>query len=48
MTSIRYLRLYLHSPQGQREAIGYLSQYGDFLRVSFEENYISSPNRLTL
>ena len=37
-TAIRYLRLYLHRPAargGGRRAIGYLSQYGDILRVSF-------------
>ena len=53
-TSIRYLRLYLHRPAqangtaGGREAIGYLSQYGDILRVSFDEAYIRNPQRPTL
>ncbi len=47
-TSIRYLRLYLHAPQGERRGIGYLSQYGDFLRVSFDDAYVADPNRLTL
>ena len=59
-TSIRYLRLYLHRPAwaggtpgeastpGGREAIGYLSQYGDILRVSFDESYIRNPQRPTL
>ena len=53
-TSIRYLRLYLHRPPladgtpGGREAIGYLSQYGDILRVSFDESYIRNPQRPTL
>ena len=53
-TSIRYLRLYLHRPAqangtaGRREAIGYLSQYGDILRVSFDEAYIRNPQRPTL
>lgn len=50
-TSIRYLRLYLHRPAssgGGREAIGYLSQYGDILRVSFDEGYIQNPQRHTL
>ena len=38
-TSIRYQRLYLRRPAkadgaaGGREPIGYLSQYGDILRV---------------
>lgn len=43
-TAIRYLRLYLHSPQGKRP-IGYLSQYGDILRVSFDLDYIQDPQR---
>ena len=32
----------------RREAIGYLSQYGDILRVSFDEGYIRNPQRPTL
>ena len=32
----------------RREAIGYLSQYGDILRVSFDEAYIRNPQRPTL
>lgn len=48
-TFIRYLRLYLHAPQhGPRAAIGHLSQYGDILRVSFDEGYIRNPDRPTL
>lgn len=50
-TAIRYLRCYLHRPSsagGGREAIGYLSQYGDILRVSFDESYIRNPERPTL
>jgi serine/threonine-protein kinase HipA len=47
-TSIRYLRLYLHLPHGQRQAIGYLSQYGDLMRVSFDETYVNDPQRPTL
>ena len=50
-TSIRYLRLYLHRPASQgggRLPIGYLSQYGDILRVSFDESYIDDPGRPTL
>lgn len=46
-TFIRYLRLYLHGPFGKRP-IGYLSQYGDVLRVSFDEDYIQDPQRPTL
>ena len=47
-TFIRYLRMYLHSPQGRKQPIGYLSQYGDILRVSFDRDYIDDPKRLTL
>ncbi|AEG94031.1 type II toxin-antitoxin system HipA family toxin [Ramlibacter tataouinensis] len=47
-TSIRYLRLSLHAPDGGKQGIGYLSQYGDILRVSFDEAYIADTNRLTL
>ncbi|MET3493733.1 serine/threonine-protein kinase HipA [Variovorax boronicumulans] len=47
-TSIRYLRMHLHAPNGGRRAIGYLSQYGDILRVSFDEAYIADPGRPTL
>ena len=50
-TSIRYLRLYMHQPAawgGGRRAIGYLSQYGDILRISFESDYIADPDRPTL
>ncbi|MDH6167352.1 serine/threonine-protein kinase HipA [Variovorax boronicumulans] len=47
-TSIRYLRMHLHAPGGGRRAIGYLSQYGDILRVSFDEAYIADPGRPTL
>lgn len=45
---IRYLRMYLHAPNGARVPIGYLSSYGDIMRVSFDEDYISDPHRLTL
>lgn len=49
MTStIRYLRLYLHVPSGERRPIGYLSQFGDVLRVSFDESYIEDAARPTL
>ena len=49
-TAIRYLRLFLHRPDlaGQRRGIGYLSQYGDILRVSFDEDYLHDPQRPTL
>ncbi|MDQ0073151.1 serine/threonine-protein kinase HipA [Variovorax boronicumulans] len=47
-TGIRYLRMYLHAPDKVRRAIGYLSQYGDILRVSFDEAYIADPGRPTL
>lgn len=47
-TSIRYLRLYLHAPGGHKQGVGYLSQYGDLMRVSFDEGYITNPERLTL
>lgn len=50
-TAIRYLRLYLHRPAsagGGRRGIGHLSQYGDILRVSFDEDYIDDPQRPTL
>lgn len=45
---IQYLRLYLHHPDGQRQKIGYLSQFGGTMRVSFEDDYINDPKRLTL
>lgn len=50
-TAIRYLRLYLHQPAalgGGRRPIGFLSQYGDILRVSFDASYIDDPARPTL
>ncbi|MBC7601790.1 MAG: HipA N-terminal domain-containing protein, partial [Ramlibacter sp.] len=47
-TSIKYLRLYLHSPEGHKEPIGYLSKYGDIMRVSFDEAYIANDKRLSL
>jgi len=47
-TGIRYLRMHLHLPGGGRRAIGYLSQYGDILRVSFDEAYIADAGRPTL
>src|SRR5690554_2378452 len=47
-TFIRYLRMYLHSVEGDKRPIGYLSQYGDILRVSFDRDYIEDPQRPTL
>lgn len=50
-TAIRYLRLYMHRPSAQgggRRGIGYLSQYGDILRISFDEDYIADSERPTL
>lgn len=47
-TSIRYLRLFLHSPAGKKNLIGYLSQYGDILRVSFNDEYVNDAQRPTL
>ncbi|MBX9870807.1 MAG: HipA domain-containing protein [Burkholderiaceae bacterium] len=46
--TIRYLRMYLHAPDGGRVPIGYLSSYGDIMRVSFDEDYINNPQRLSL
>lgn len=47
-TSIRYLRMFLHSPTGAKNLIGYLSQYGDILRVSFNDAYVNDAGRPTL
>lgn len=47
-TFIRYLRMYLHTVDGRKLPIGYLSQYGDILRVSFDRDYIEDPQRPTL
>ncbi|EKZ98835.1 regulator containing a HipA-like domain [Cupriavidus sp. HMR-1] len=46
-TSIRYLRLFLYTATGRR-GVGYLSQYGDILRISFDRDYIEDENRPTL
>ncbi|MDZ4076534.1 MAG: HipA domain-containing protein [Hylemonella sp.] len=46
--TIRYLRMYLYAPSGERAPIGYLSSYGDIMRVSFDTDYINDPQRLTL
>ncbi|HRL22561.1 MAG TPA: HipA domain-containing protein [Alcaligenes sp.] len=47
-TSIKYLRMWMHLPDRRRRPIGYLSQYGDILRVSFDEDYIADPMRPVL
>lgn len=47
-TPIKYLRLYLHTPDGTKRAIGYLSAYGDILRVSFDDDYIQDAQRPAL
>ena len=47
-TEIRYLRMSLHLPDGGKRGIGYLSQYGDILRASFDADYIVDPQRPTL
>src|SRR5690606_31850436 len=44
-TSIKYLRMYLHLPAGGRRPIGYLSQYGDILRISFDDDYVGDAAR---
>jgi serine/threonine-protein kinase HipA len=46
--TIRYLRMYLYEPSGARVPIGYLSSYGDVMRVSFDAEYINNPQRPTL
>lgn len=38
----------MHSPRGEKQLIGYLSQYDDILRVSFTEDYIHDASRQTL
>lgn len=40
--------MFLHSPSGAKNLIGYLSQYGDILRVSFNEEYVNDAQRPTL
>jgi serine/threonine-protein kinase HipA len=48
--SIRFLRIFLHLPlplMGRR-AIGYISQFGDIVRVSFDAEYIEDAQRPTL
>ena len=47
-TDIRYLRMSLHLPGGGKRGIGYLSQYGDILRATFDADYIADPQRPTL
>jgi serine/threonine-protein kinase HipA len=38
----------LHLPGGGKRGIGYLSQYGDILRASFDADHIADPARPTL
>ena len=38
----------LHQPAGAPREVGYLSQYGDIMRVSFVDSYINDPQRPTL
>lgn len=47
-SEIRYLRMSLHLPGGGQRGIGYLSQYGDILRASFDADYLADPQRPTL
>ncbi|MBS0308541.1 MAG: HipA domain-containing protein [Proteobacteria bacterium] len=47
-TSIRYLRLIFNTIAGSKRPIGYLSQYGDILRVSFDDDYVNDAQRPTL
>lgn len=44
-TAIKYLRMFMHLPDKTRRPIGYLSQYGDILRASFDDAYIQDPGR---
>lgn len=46
--TISYLRMYMHQPDGSKRPVGYLSSYGDIMRVSFDEDYIQNPSRPTL
>ena len=46
--AIRTLRLFLHLPDGTRRGIGYLSRFGDVMRVSFDASYVDDPGRPSL
>lgn len=48
MAEIRYLKLWLHGPSGQKAHIGHLSQYGDIYKLSFTPEYIDNPQRWVL
>lgn len=37
--------MFLHLPDGTRRPIGHLSQYGDILRASFDDNYVDDADR---
>ncbi len=43
--AIKVLRLFLHLPSRERRAIGYLSRYGDILRLSFDDDYVRDAAR---
>jgi serine/threonine-protein kinase HipA len=45
---VRYLKVLLHTPSRERRSIGYLSQFGDVFRLSFEPAYIEDARRPTL
>lgn len=47
-TFIRYLCMFLHGVDGSKRPIGYLSQYGDIFRVSFDPDYVQDSHRPTL
>ncbi|MBK6692250.1 MAG: HipA domain-containing protein [Myxococcales bacterium] len=47
-TSIRTLRVLLHLPSGERRSVAFLSQFGDIVRLSFEESYIEDAARPAL
>jgi serine/threonine-protein kinase HipA len=48
-TSIKYLRMYMHGLGNDglplRQPVGYLSQYGDIMRLSFDAEYVSDSKR---
>jgi serine/threonine-protein kinase HipA len=47
--SIRFLRIFLHLPRPLmgRRAIGYISQFGDIVRMSFDAEHIEDAQRPT-
>ncbi len=46
--ALKFLRLLLHTPSGARRPIGYVSQFGDYHRVSFDADYVEDASRPTL